>query len=74
MHQPAPWAPVVIAVYKECVEAIESIPGASVDHNKFVSVHYRNCEAKGTGRGSRRSWTGRGEGFGAPAPRRTEGV
>jgi trehalose 6-phosphate phosphatase len=48
MHQPAPWAPAVMdAVYKECVEAIESIPGASVDHNKFcVSVHYRNCEAK----------------------------
>jgi trehalose 6-phosphate phosphatase len=48
LHQPAPWAPAVMdAVYRECKRAVQDIPGANVEHNKFcVSVHYRNCEPK----------------------------
>ena len=52
MHQPAPWAPAVMDdVFRRASEAIRTIPGATVDHNKFcVSVHYRNCE-------NREDWT-----------------
>jgi len=48
LHQPAPWAPAVMdRVYRWCKEAVNDIPGANVEHNKFcVSVHYRNCEQK----------------------------
>jgi trehalose 6-phosphate phosphatase len=52
LHQPAPWAPAVMDdVFRRATAAIASIPGATVDHNKFcVSVHYRNCE-------NREDWT-----------------
>ena len=52
MHQPAPWAPAVMDdVFQRAFLAIATIPGATVDHNKFcVSVHYRNCE-------NREDWT-----------------
>lgn len=52
MHQPAPWAPAVMdEVFVEVTHGIKSIPGATVDHNKFcVSVHYRNCA-------NREDWT-----------------
>jgi len=52
MHQPAPWAPAVMDdVFRRASTGIETIPGATVDHNKFcVSVHYRNCE-------NREDWT-----------------
>ena len=48
MHQPAPWAAELMdEVNDRCVKAIEDIPGATVDHNKFcISVHYRNCDPK----------------------------
>ena len=52
MHQPAPWAPAVMDdVFRRASLAVATIPGATVDHNKFcVSLHYRNCE-------NRQDWT-----------------
>lgn len=40
----AQYAPLMDAVCTQLEAAVASIPGASVEHNKFcVSVHFRNC-------------------------------
>lgn len=41
----AKFAPIMDKIFDDLVERTNSIPGASVEHNKFcVSVHFRNCE------------------------------
>ena len=44
----AAFGPVMDTLYTRLRDAVSSVPGAMVEHNKFcVSVHFRNCEPGG---------------------------